>query len=94
MANLTISLDDEDKKELTEFCNEVGISVSGLFTIFTKKVLNEWAIPFTVGMPKLNHETISALEEGERIAHDPNVKGYTNLTEMWSELNKDTVPEK
>ena len=89
MANLTISLDDTDKKELSEFCNEVGISVSGLFTMFTKKVLNDWAIPFTVGMPKPNRTTIAALKEGERIARDPNAKGYTNLDEMWADLDKE-----
>jgi DNA-damage-inducible protein J len=33
-----------------------------------------------------NAETLSAMLESERIAHDPNVKGYTNLNELFKEL--------
>ena len=30
MANLTISIDECDKKYISEFCEQIGISVSGL----------------------------------------------------------------
>ena len=39
MANVTITLDDEDKKGLSEFCNQVGMTISGLFNVFTKQLL-------------------------------------------------------
>ena len=35
MANITVTLDDEDKRQLTEFCDQIGVSVSTLFTIFS-----------------------------------------------------------
>ena len=41
MANLTITLNDEDKKALSEFCEQVGMTISGLFNVFTKQVLRE-----------------------------------------------------
>lgn len=42
---------------------------------FVKKRLNE-------------REMQSALEEAERIANDPTVKGYTNMDELFADLEK------
>ncbi|MEG2356491.1 MAG: type II toxin-antitoxin system antitoxin, RelB/DinJ family, partial [Clostridia bacterium] len=33
-------------------------------------------------------ETIAALQEAERIAKDPTVKGYTDLSELFADLKK------
>jgi len=63
MANLTISLDDEDKKSITKFCNRIGISVSGLYNIFTKQVLREGRIPFEIGVENQCHTVSSPLSE-------------------------------
>lgn len=41
MANLTISIDDADRQCIAEFCNQVGMTVSGLYNVFTKQVLRE-----------------------------------------------------
>ena len=70
MANITVTLDDEDKKQLTEFCDQIGVSVSTLFTIFSKKVIREWEIPFKIGLNKPNRATIRAMKEGEKIVLD------------------------
>ena len=35
-----------------------------------------------------NKETIAAMLEAERIAKDPSVKGYTNLDELFADLEK------
>ena len=35
-----------------------------------------------------NKETIAAMLEAENIAKDPNVKGYTDLDEMFADLKK------
>ena len=50
MANLTITLDDEDKKGIAEFCEQVGMTISGLYNVFTKQVLREGRIPFEIGI--------------------------------------------
>ena len=68
MANITVTLDDEDKRQLTEFCDQIGVSVSTLFTIFSKKVIREWEIPFKIGLDKPNRATIRAMKEGEKIS--------------------------
>lgn len=88
MANLTISMSAEDKAGITAFCEATGFTISSLFNVFTKAVLRERRVPFTIFMPEQpNAETIAAMEEGERIARDPNVKGYT-FDELMAELKK------
>lgn len=35
-----------------------------------------------------NRETIAAMLEAEKIAHDPSVKGYNDLDELFADLKK------
>ncbi len=41
------------------------------------------------GRSELNKETLEAFEEAERISKDPNVKGYTDVKEMFREILED-----
>ena len=82
MANLTITLDDEDKKGIAEFCEQVGMTISGLYNVFTKQVLREGRIPFEIGINTPNRETIKAMKEGDKIyekflKNPSKVKTYT-----------------
>ena len=87
MANLTITLDDQDKKDISSFCERVGMTVSGLYNVFTKQVRREGRIPFDVAVDRPNRKTIKAMKEGDRIANDPNVKGYS-FNEFVEEMKK------
>lgn len=87
MANITISLDDNDKRQLAAFCDDVGISMSALFNMFTKKVLSTWEIPFRIGKPKLGRAALKAVRQAEKIAaHPERHRGYDDLDEMWKDL--------
>ena len=93
MANLTITLDDEDKKNISEFCECIGMSVSGLYNVFTKTVLREGRIPFEIGIKKPNRKTIRAMKEGDKLIEkykkDPNsVKTYNNVDELMEAMIK------
>ena len=89
MANLTISLDDRTKERFTHFCEDVGLSASSVITVYINTVIRENRIPFIIeGTHVPNAETIAAMEEGNRIAHDPNWPTYDNLDEMWKDLAK------
>lgn len=82
MANLTITLDDEDKKSISEFCDYIGMTVSGLYNVFTKTVLREGRIPFEIGIENPNRKTIRAMKEGDKLIEkykeDPkSVKTYS-----------------
>ena len=89
MANITVTLDDEDKRQLTEFCDQIGVSVSTLFTIFSKKVIREWEIPFKIGLDKPNRATMRAMKEGEKILKNlDKVKVYENVEDALMELKR------
>ena len=93
MANLTITLDDEDKKNISEFCECIGMSVSGLYNVFTKTVLREGRIPFEIGIEKPNRKTIKAMKKGDKLIEkykkDPkSVKTYNNVDELMEAMLK------
>ena len=46
-------------------------------------------IPFEISLNQPNPETAAAMLEAERIAKDPSVKGYTDLDEMFADLNNE-----
>ena len=92
MANLTITMDDEDKKSIAEFCDQVGMTISGLYNVFTKQVLREGRIPFEIGVDRPNRATIKAMKEGDKLIEkymkDPSsVKTYS-VEEAIEEMKK------
>ncbi len=89
MANMTISLDNSTKERFTRFCDDVGLSASSVINVYIKTVVRENRIPFIIeGTNIPNAETIAAMEEGDRIARDPNWPTYTDLDKMWEDLKK------
>jgi len=57
--SMTISIDDDLKREFSEVCREIGLPPSTAFGIFAKAVVRERAIPFA----------LSAVSASERAAH-------------------------
>ena len=89
MANMTISLDNATKERFMRFCDDVGLSASSVITVYIKTIIRENRIPFLIeGTHVPNAETIAAMEEGDRIARDPNSPTYTDLGKMWEDLAK------
>ena len=89
MANMTISLDPHTKERFTHFCNDVGLSASSVINVYINTVIRENRIPFIIeGSHTPNAETIAAMEEGNRIARNPNHHTYSNLNELWEDLAK------
>ena len=86
MANLTIRMDDELKKDAQMLFAELGMNLSTAITLFAKQAVREQRIPFEVSMNIPNAETIAALEEGERIARDKSIKGYTDMKSLRASL--------
>lgn len=87
-TNITIRMDTELKAQADAFFAELGMSISTAFNIFIRQCLREGRIPFEISLNQPNKETIAAMLEAERIAKDPSVKGYTNLDELFADLNK------
>ena len=81
-ANLNIRTDRELKNECERIYSELGLNMTTAINMFLRATVRENGIPFSVKIDSPNVTTIAAIEEGRRIADDPNVKGYTDLDEL------------
>lgn len=85
-TNLNIRTSKETKAAAEKIFEELGINTSTAFNIFLKAVIRENGLPFDMRVESPNTETIAAIEEGRKIAHDPNVKGYKSIEELRAAL--------
>ena len=87
-TNISIRMDTELKNAAEALFEELGMNISTAFNIFVRQSLRERGIPFTITERTPNKTTVAAMLEAERIAKNPNVKGYTNLDELFADLEK------
>ena len=85
-TNISIRMDTDLKAQADALFNELGMNLTTAFNIFVRQSLREGKIPFEISLNQPNRETLAALMEAERIAKDPNVKGYTDLDELFADL--------
>ena len=85
-TNISIRMDADLKKQADVLFSELGMNLSTAFNIFVRQSLREGGIPFDITLGQPNKETAAALMDAERIARDPNVKGYTDLDELFADL--------
>ncbi len=85
-VSTNISIDAEVKKRATEIFSELGLDFSTAINIYLKRVLAENGLPFDMHIEKPNQETIAAIEEGRRLAKDPNAKSYADVEELRNAL--------
>ena len=87
-ANVTISIDSELKKEAEELFSDLGMNFTTAVNVFVRQAIRRQELPFTVGRArKLDAEMLSAIEEADRIASDPNVPSYATMDELVKALN-------
>ena len=83
---LNIRIEPELKKEVEATLNDLGMNIAEAVTIFLKQVVMTDSIPFAIKKPKLNLETIKAMEDAEKGINLS--KGYTDLKQMWKDLEE------
>lgn len=86
-ANVNISMDAELVEQFDEFCSDMGLSMETAFTIFAKKTVREYRIPFEIGEEIPNEETIKAIEDMENGIGLS--RGFTSVKELMEDLNAD-----
>ncbi len=64
------------------------MNLSTAFNIFVRQSLREGRIPFEVRLDQPNKETVAAMLEAERIAHDPKANHYSDVEEALRELKR------
>lgn len=87
-TNISIRMDAELKTQADALFAELGMNISTAFNIFVRQSLREGGLPFDVTLNKPTKETIAAMLEAERIAKDPNVKGYNDLNQLFADLKE------
>lgn len=86
-TNISIRMDSELKTAAEALYSELGMNLSTAFNIFVRQSIREGGIPFKITTATPNKETVTAMIEAERIAKDPNVKGYTDMDDLLADLN-------
>ncbi len=87
-TNISIRMDSALKAQADALFGELGMNLSTAFNIFVRQALREGRIPFEISLNQPNSETVAAMLEAERIAKDPSVKGYTDMDELFAELEE------
>lgn len=89
-TSINIRMDAELKGQFEAFCTDMGMTMTTAFTIFAKKAVREYRIPFEIGAPPPTPETLEALQEVRRMKADPSLgKTYTDVDQMMGELLAD-----
>ena len=83
--NVSIRMDTQLKKQAEELFADLGLNMTVAMTMFLRQAVRKQGIPFDISRTP-NAETIAAMKEAETIARDPNVKGYTDLDELFRDL--------
>ena len=81
-----IRIEENTKKQAVELLEGLGLNLSDAVNMFLKQVILRGGIPFDVKYPEFKPEVIEAMEEAKQISRDPNIKGYTDVRQMFEEI--------
>ena len=86
MATINVNVDDKVKEQAKETLEYLGTNFTNVINMLLRQIILTESIPFEIKVPKLNNETIKAIKDAENGIGLS--KGYTNLDEMWKDLEK------
>lgn len=87
-TNFSVRMDSDIKKQCEAMYSELGINLTTAINVFLRQSLRVGGFPFDVRIEKPNKETIAAMLEAERIAHDSSVKQYSDVEEALKALKE------
>ena len=87
MATINVNVDEKIKEQAKETLDFLGTNFTNVINMLLRQIILTKSIPFEIKVPKLNAETIKAIEDAEKGIGLS--KGYTNLDEMWKDLEKE-----
>ena len=88
-ALIQVRIEDELKHAADELFSDLGLDTPTAIRIFLKHAVNRQGLPFEVERNLPNFETITAIEESERIIRSPNAKRYSNFSELLTEVKNE-----
>lgn len=87
-TNFTVRMDADLKKDCEALYSDLGMNLTTAINVFLRQSLRIGGLPFELRTERPNKETMAAMLEAERIAHDPNVKHYSDVEEALRELKR------
>ena len=87
-TNLNIRTDKEVKLAAEKIFEELGLNMTTAVNIFLRQTIRENGIPFDLKLNTPNETTAAAIEEGRKLAHDKNAKGYTRMADLRAALEE------
>ncbi len=82
-----IRIEETTKKQAVELLEGLGLNLSEAVNMFLKQVILQRGLPFEVKYPEYKPEVLEAMEEARRISRDSNVKGFTNIDDLFADLD-------
>lgn len=86
-TNLNIRTDKNVKAAAEKIFEELGLTMTTAINIFLRQTIRENGIPFDLKLNIPNETTVAAIEEGRKIAHDKNAKGYKSIEDLKAALD-------
>jgi DNA-damage-inducible protein J len=87
VVSTNIKIDSDLKRESQELFESFGITLSAAINMFLRQAVREQAIPFRVGNPAPNAETLRAIRDArEGIGLS---RSFSSVAELMEDLNAD-----
>lgn len=86
-VSTNIKIDSALKQESQALFESLGLTLSTAVNMFLRQSVREQAIPFRIGNPLLNGETMKAIEEAKNGIGLS--RGFTSVAELMEDLNAD-----
>lgn len=86
-VSTTIKIDQELKREAQELFESFGLNLSTAVNMFLRQAVRDQAIPFRIGEPVPNAETLQAIEDAQNgigLSRE-----FHSLEELLEDLNAD-----
>ena len=87
-TNFSVRMDSDIKRQCEDLFGELGMNLTTAINVFLRQALRVGGFPFDVKLEQPNKETVAAMLEAERIAHDPSIKRYSDVEEALRELKR------
>ena len=86
-VSTNIKIDPDLKKESQILFEQLGLNLSTAINMFLRQSVREQAIPFRVGNPLPNRETVQAIEDARKGIGLS--RGFSSVAELMEDQNAD-----
>ena len=86
-VSTNIKIDPELKEQAQELFESLGMNLTTAVNIFLRQSVREQAIPFRIGEPVPNAETLQAIRDARRGVGLS--RGFTSVKELMEDLDAD-----